>query len=661
MKRIPVAVALAIGCSGSAKPSLVPRDQAALAQRALSSAEQRLVDKHGFAILEHGETQGFHVGYTALFKEHQPVYVTADSILYAWHSSYDAILVDIELEHLIPALRSMLGELRERLRDSTAEPQTRADVDVYLAIAQSFVDGKSAPPVAGGEVALIEGAVASGMAEAPAATELFGTERSVDFSMFKPRGHYTAGPELQQYFRAMMWLGRVELEIAYKRHSIDPWTVNRRALKAAALLSSLFDGAPRTKWELLDRTIGAFVGPPDSMAMDGLVKAMAMLGGNADAPDADVIAAFRAPTKQQIRTQLAHAGSESLAFLVLGQRYVLDSQVFSDLVWGSLDVKRMMPTPLDVAHAVFGNPAARPLLETEVRTFGPKYEAALHRARTTTERAEPALWDGSLYHGWLRALAALSPDGKRDAQLPAPLTSDAWARRMMAAQLASWAELRHDNLLYAKQSFTAEVACEYPDAYVEPYPEFFARMGTLAERGKATIAGLGGARTKRMLAYFDHMAQTMERLRTIAERERANEPLLPNDLDFINRMVSLDGRHGGCGGPNLEPKGWYADLYYDRSKILLHEPVIADVHTQPDDEAGNRVGRVLHVGTRNPRLLVARIQHDGGKHAQTYRGFVSTYAETITRDFRRYTDEEWRAESGDLDSTPAWLRPIIAR
>jgi Protein of unknown function (DUF3160) len=247
--------------------------------------------------------------------------------------------------------------------------------------------------------------------------------------------------------------------------------------------------------------------------------------------------------------------------------------------------------------------------------------------------------------------------------MPAPLASDAWARRMMATQLASWAELRHDNLLYAKQSFTSEIACEYPDGYVEPYPAFFAAMQRLALRGHAIVASLPFKATEqnRVGAYFGQLAVTMDRLRAIAERERANEQLLPADLEFLNRMVSIDGSHGGCGGPRVEPNGWYADLYFDRGKILSHDPVIADVHTQPDDAAGSRVGHVLHVGTRAPRMLVARLQHDRGTHARTYRGFVSMYAETTTKDFRRYTDEEWRAESGAIDSTPGWLRSIVSR
>jgi uncharacterized protein DUF3160 len=372
-----------------------------------------------------------------------------------------------------------------------------------------------------------------------------------------------------------------------------------------------------------------------------------------------VIAAFKKLSEQKIRSRLILAGDESLSFITMGQRFVADSKVFSDLVYGSLPVKRLMPTPLDIAHAVFHNPSAKPLLKGELEAFGEPYRKALEAAATT--KRDPALWEGTLYHGWLDALTKLSPDPKSDAALPAPLNSDAWARRMMATQLASWAELRHDNLLYAKQSFTVEISCEYPDAYVEPYPAFYKSMSRLAKRGKATLDTLGKSpRLERTAKYFDQMAATMDTLGEIATRQRANEQLRSKDLDFINRMVSINGRSGGCGGPRSEPAGWYADLFYDRSKILSHDPVIADVHTQPDDINGVRVGHVLHVGTRNPRMFVVRLQHDGGKNAQSYRGFVSTYAETITKDFKRYTDSEWLKDTA-VESTPAWLAPLITR
>ncbi len=654
------ALLLAAACSGRSQTSrLLPQRDLAIAEARLNDTEQRLVEQNGFAIVARGETTSFHGGYTALFEQHQPVYVTADSILYAWHSSYDQILQTIEREHLIPTLRAMLGELRRKLSDSTARAETKADVDNYLAIALSFLDDKPADPVAGGDPAVIASMVQRGKDAVPASLELFGASPSIDFSQFKPRGHYELGPQFQQYFRAMMWLGRVEIEIARKHEAGSPWVVNRRALHGANLLSSLFEGTPREQWTLLDQTIGGFVGPQDNMSMDGLMAAMAALKGNADAPDAEVVAAFRGRSQQKIRSKLIHAGGETIGFLTLGQRFIADSKVFSDLVYGSLATEppRMMPNPLDIAHAIFKNPAALPLLKSELDKYGEPYRKAL--AAAAAEKRDPALWEGTLYHGWLDAIGKLSPDKARDSKLPAPLTSDAWSRRMMGTQLASWAELRHDNLLYAKPSYTAEVSCEYPDAYVEPYPAFYQAMGRLATKGKAMIAAFASPSTARMTAYFDGMAKTMALLEEIAERQRANEPLRTKDLDFINRMVSVDGRYGGCGGPAREPGGWYADLYFDRSKILNHEPVIADLHTQPDDENGDRVGHVLHAGTQSPRMLVVRLEHDGGKNAQSYRGFVSTYAEIITKDFQRLTDSEWRQST--VDAIPAWLKSVTAR
>src|SRR6266478_1449579 len=125
-------------------------------------------------------------------------------------------------------------------------------------------------------------------------------------------------------------------------------------------------------------------------------------------------------------------------------------------------------------------------------------------------------------------------------------------------------------------------------------------------------------------------------------------------------MVSLDGRSIVCS-TTIDPKGWYAELYYEQKSALWHEPVIADVHTQPTDENGNMVGRVLHVSTGAPRMMTVRIQHDRGANAQTYRGFVSSYGELVTEKFQRLTDEEWREKiRTHMQGTPAWLASIVA-
>jgi len=660
MKALPILLLVACGGHIPADRAVLSRKDSDAAARDLSASERKTLDANGFAILASGETPSFHVGYTALFHAHQPVYITADSLLYAWHSSYDTILMQLEQDHLIKQVTDMLVELREHLASSTAPAESRADVDVYLAVAHTLITGRASPPVAGGDAAAIAALVDQGTRADGQSLELFGKVSHFDFSMLKPRGHYSYLVELQQYFRAMSWLGRVELRIAERRSPRDNWTVDHRVFEDAKLLASLFTPQTRHKWDAVEATIGAFVGPPDSMSLPGLATGLARLGTSTR--DRDIAAVFEKLSTQKIRTQMQDRGAGDIAFVTLGQRFVFDSQVFTEVTYGNLQVERMMPSPLDVAYAVFHNTVAKALLGKDLGTYGSEYGNALETIRRrSTENA--ALWRGSLYHTWLLALRALSPDTGRDATLPAPLTSEAWARRMLNTQLASWAELRHDNILYAKQSFTAEAACAYPAAYVDPYPAFYAAMEMLAARGKATIEKLPfhDQRDAKLVAYFDNLRATMAKLHGFADKERSNQELTDDDIGWINHMVSIDGRSGGCTMVR-EPGGWYADLYYDRAKILYHEPIIADVHTQPTDEVGNRVGRVLHVGTGFPHLLVARIEHDGGTNRQTYRGYVSTFSQLVTENFQRLDDDDWRTRLEKEPPPPVpWLDSLIAR
>jgi hypothetical protein len=108
------------------------------------------------------------------------------------------------------------------------------------------------------------------------------------------------------------------------------------------------------------------------------------------------------------------------------------------------------------------------------------------------------------------------------------------------------------------------------------------------------------------------------------------------------------------------PSGWYARLFYDQLTALEADPTIADVHTQPADEAGNTVGRVLHVATGNPRLMVVSVDSCDGPRA--YAGVVSAYFEQITGNFVRKTDQVWASEL--TASTPAdvpWMQDLVAR
>jgi len=129
----------------------------------------------------------------------------------------------------------------------------------------------------------------------------------------------------------------------------------------------------------------------------------------------------------------------------------------------------------------------------------------------------------------------------------------AWALKTLNTQLASWTQLRHDTILYAKQSYTSFSACVYPTGFVEPRVEFWQRLRAMADRAADRVASLqyDGAYTlvtsqwqvdpatgeghsvsitnlismktiqSNQVAHLRRFANTIETLQTLSEKELA--------------------------------------------------------------------------------------------------------------------------------------------
>lgn len=637
---------------------------------ALNDAELAKLGENGFVISARLGFPHFTQGYADIYAEDLPVYVSVDSVLSAVHRSYDKILRDLEYRSLQPALLALLVSVRERLGAAELEPDVAHDLGRYFAVAHGLLD-----PSAPGLDAEAEELVAAARAASGIATvDLFGTPRDEDFSQFKPRGHYTGA--LEDYFRAMMWLGRVDFRFLETKND-GSRVFQRRQFAAAATIPSLLDEAARERWNALDRAVTAFVGEADYLSLPGLEALLADLGiaGPADVAsktDAEVQAAIAAGGygEQRIASRLIRVGpaTETLpldaSFAFLGQRYTVDSHVFSNVVYDRVKAGRMMPSPLDVAFAALGNDQAGALLAPEVARY--EYAAELAGARTLVDAHERAYWESSLYTLWLGALRQLSPRSAEPAGLPAVATTEAWGRRVLGAQLGSWAELRHDTLLYAKQSYTGIPECEYPDAYVDPYPEAFAALATFGGRGAELLGDLEVAGVDvpdSVEVYFANLEQVTTTLAEMATLQRSGEPHSAAHLEFINDAVKEAPIDVVCAMiPGFD--GWYTRLFYTSDSEMdastAYEPVVADVHTQPADEEGAIVGRVLHVGTGFPRLLVVTVDTCVGPRA--YAGLSAAYFEQITTDFERLTDADWAATLGSAppDEVP-WMESLVVR
>jgi hypothetical protein len=319
-----------------------------------------------------------------------------------------------------------------------------------------------------------------------------------------------------------------------------------------------------------------------------------------------------------------------------------------------------MPNPLDVAFAAFGNNQARELLSGELGKYA--YAADLGAMRVLVDDHGEDFWGANLYNGWLAAIRSLSRAG---AGQSAPLEvagTEAWGRRILNTQLASWAELRHDTILYAKQSYTAGPVCEFPDALVEPNPEFFARVRAFATKGQAVTSSFGLTAER---DYFVHLGNVAGVLKEMAEFQAQGKAFTPTHMAFINETVAVQTI---CGGASAT--GWYPQLFFGVNSTTF-DPTIADVHTQPKDEGGGDVGRVLHVGTGYARLMVVTANTCTGPRA--YAGLASSYFEEITEKYQRLSDPEWEARFGtmgafgwnDNGKGPAadvpWMSDLLAR
>lgn len=622
----------------------------------------------GFAVGGSGRFPSFAAGYSEIYMADLPVFISSDMVLEALYRSHDKILQRLEKQALKPRLEHLLGSLRASLVASaeTLEPEVASDLNFYLGVAVSLLHGGEVDPrEPSGVQSFVDAAMqAAGEQE----RILFGVQRRIDFSQFKPRGHYAGDKELEGYFRSMMWLGRIDFRLLETQDD-GSQTLRRRQVEGVLALRRLLDETAFAEYRSIDDTISAFVGEHDYMTLqevDTLLAALNAPDGIADVDDATLAETLvegqfgeQRIASHVMRRQAGGAGAFplNLSFALFGQRYTVDSHVFSNVVYDRVPT-RVLPDPLDAAFAALGNDQALALLGSELDVEA-GYPGELSAMRVLVDEHPTQYWEGSLYTSWLGALRALSPaPGTPAADLPSVARSEAWGRRMLNTQLASWAQLRHNNVLYVKQSYTSSAACEYPDAYVDPYPEFFEGVVRFAERAQQLLASLElepdfGSQVQ---DYFARVARINLTLAEMAGAQRSGQPHSEEHLAFVNQAVNA---FINCDGTPLGHTGWYSELHFEPLQAVEMDPTITDVHTDiGGDLPVSRPPSVLHVGTGLPRVMVMTVDSCQGPRA--YAGVVSAYHEVLEEGLVRLTDEDWKTRVyGELPAVP-WLAPILA-
>lgn len=654
----------------------------------LTEGELALLEENGFMVSERLRRRSYGIALDEIWHADLPVFVSTDMILHAVHRSYVNILSSLETVHLSRELRVGLAEahagwhaLDEAYGDLPGMRESLDDVDVYLTVARSLATGVPRAPE-GDNQTVVDELLALCAAELPASYPLFNeVPRLYDFSQLKPRGNYTTSETLERYFRAMMWLGRTELRMSLPEGTVGgPEDVTREIIDAFLMRELLARGGG-DELEGIDAFLRQLVGQPDNVTLPELDRLAA-------AVELDTVAQLLDPAMmtavedelatgdyraQAILSQILMADPGDpepilppYAFLVMGQRFILDSYIAANVVYDRIvyegeSIFRGLPDPLDVLFAL-GNDDAVLLLGEELDEY--HYAANLSALRYLIDGYGPETWEESLYTVWLQAIRLLADTGQ-DEGVPDFMRTGAWQQQKMNTQLASWTELRHDNLLYAKQSYTGGSFCSFPYGYVEPVPDFYRHLADFAARGAVTFAGLPPGSWEQIDLiddFFLRMEEIMNILAGISEKELAGTELTDEECQFLENVLYL----GGCAGDN--ESGWYRDLFFDASfgsglgaPASLEDLLVADVHTQPTDQVGSPVGKILHVGTGHPELGVY-LAAPPGRPLTAFVGPTASFHEYVTMDFERLTDEEWEdLYDGDTPPTrPEWTFAYLA-
>jgi len=324
--------------------------------------------------------------------------------------------------------------------------------------------------------------------------------------------------------------------------------------------------------------------------------------------------------------------------------YIGDGEPFTMCITGAGRKARCFPRGLDVM-AVLGSERAYEILEQEGDTeYEGTYEGvntsydiqlSVLREQFSDDNVSEAEWNRNLYWSWLYTLKSLLE--VPGSGYPTFMQQPEWVDKELQTVLASWAELRHDTILYAKSSYTMfETGIpnqpEETIGYVEPVPEFYNRLRALIRMTYDGLTDMNvlneteGMRLQSLEAILD-------RLINISIDELENKTLSDPDYDFIQNF----GEHLESVVTGVSNKG-------------LNTTLIADVHTDTNTE------HVLEEGVGYVDLIIVAYKAPDGRIIAGAGPVLSYYEFKHPMD-DRLTDEQWKEmlKNGEEPDRQEWI------
>jgi hypothetical protein len=638
----------------------------------LTTAQKTFLAENGFVVIQSQEAQFGDIRVETSRVTGQPYYLTIDAAFHALHLLFDELLKSLEREYFLPQMISITQATLQQVHadlptvQGTSLQSEAQQALAYLSVALKLFDPAAEidPSVAD----LVSQQVNQIMAAGGRDKSVIFTDFEDDYGAYKPVGHYAGDPDLEAYFRGMTWLGRMHFRL---QDPENPDFVPSRLplIVTLALRQAQIQSQPASDiWASIHEMLTFVIGPSDdggpleyAALMDIVYEDQVTLQDLAD--DAGwqgfLSRSDQLPTPQInslfVASTLDLTSEKGWRFM--GQRFSLDGQILQNVIFDRVQTKpdgtrRELPSGLDVMAAL-GSPLAFQELEMQGVTDFPNYSDQMTKMQQTVLAQPESQWLGRFYDGRLYSFFPVVQP--KDATFPAYMQTDAWGYKDLNAALGSWAELKHDTILYTKMPEMAGGGgppMSYPaPSYVEPNPVAFYRMAYISQVLSCGLQnrvlhqpcvldtwGIGSTDVGGYISGMFALGNRFKTLDDIAAKELAGQPLSRDDNDAIT----------GCLGMiecmNLETP------YNRPASEMPKVPIVAAV-----SGAGENV---LEVGVGKVDRIYVVLPLEG--KWEVAQGGVFSYYEFIQPRNQRLSDDEWRKKlaSGEVE-IPFWASNFV--
>lgn len=640
-------LAIGLAVSASAQFDLAKAANAPLFTKEvpLAAEHKAMLAKNGFSVSPAPGMIQMHYVYDQNDYLNLPSIVTVDTSLHLFHILFDATLRTTESSTLYPRAHALARTMLAATRKAY-EAETNADVKeahlrnlAFFAVSDRLFGGSTAIPaqaqtLVDNELKAIK--AQSGMAPSP----IFGTE--VDYSQFIVRGHYTKTETLKRYFQGMMWFGLVPFSLTREGGLPNEPVV----LQVLALSRAMTMAKAETQWNAIYEPTTLFAGKVNSLT-PGMVEQARIKTLGANISDQAKYPALLAeltklnPSIYKPAIELRpNAPQTSLQMRFMPQRALLDGLAISKVTKA---IDRPLPSGLDVM-AVLGNGRAAQILDGSPSLFNPNgwTDYVKNRLEMTKYFAGiPALtWKDNLYNAWLDTIRCAA--AKPAHAVPEFMNSAAYRDKGLNTALASYAELRHDTILYGEQTAVemgdGEEEVPYVRHYVEPNVPVYERLAWMT---RAMRDGLTKHKllTPESMEDISRYGTILAFLRSCVDRQVAGQALpkashlrlrkIGGEIEWLTTDLLLRGTN-------------YQTLTANDRDMAL----VADIHSADP--------LAFTIASGHADDMIAIVPIEGKRYLA--RGPVYSYYEFTVPMSGRMNDDQWKQmlAEGKQPARPAW-------